>query len=200
MQKIAEVIEATTTEFVAQCYELYGLPPLGSLVKTGDDQMELYGIVYNSSTSSVEPGRRPIARGKDENSEEEIYRSNPQLSKLLRSEFSAIVVGHRRDQACHHYLAPVPARIHGFVYACSKEEVKSFSASLDFLNVLLNTRLPLPLEEVTGAALRQMSQVQANPHNFLVNAGKELAVLLGGDFNRLKVVLGRLSYDLTDKM
>ena len=200
MQKIAEVIEATTTEFVAQCYELYGLPPLGALIKTVDGQTELYGIVYNATTSSVEPGRRPIARGKDEVSEEAIYRSNPQLGKLLRSEFNAIVVGHRHDQKLHYYLAPIPARIHGFVYVCSTDEVKAFSGSLDFLNILLNTRLPLPLEEVTGATLRQMSQVQEDPRRFLVAAGKELAVLLGGDFNRLKVMLGKLTGDLRDKV
>ena len=83
--KIAEIVEASTTEFIAQCYELYCLPPLGSLVKTRDQAVELYGIVYNAGTTSVEPGRRPIARGKDETSEEEIYRSSPQLLKLLKT-------------------------------------------------------------------------------------------------------------------
>ena len=32
--RVGEVIEACTTDFVAQCYELYQSPPLGSLVKT----------------------------------------------------------------------------------------------------------------------------------------------------------------------
>ncbi|MDI6815133.1 MAG: hypothetical protein QMC90_03540, partial [Dehalococcoidales bacterium] len=74
-QRVGEVIGASTTDFVAQCYELYQSPPLGSLVKTVDLPVELYGIVYNAATTSLEPGRRPIARGKDEASEEEIYRS-----------------------------------------------------------------------------------------------------------------------------
>ncbi|UCD54000.1 MAG: hypothetical protein JSU76_03670, partial [Dehalococcoidia bacterium] len=86
-QRVGEVIEASTTDFAAQCYELYQSPPLGSLVKTGDSGVELYGIVYNAATTSLEPGRRPIARGRDETAEEEIYRSSPQLLKLLRSEF-----------------------------------------------------------------------------------------------------------------
>ena len=75
--RVGEVIEASTTDFVAQCYELYQLPPLGCLVKTRDLPLELYGIVYHATTASLEPGRRPIARGKDEDSEEAIYRSNP---------------------------------------------------------------------------------------------------------------------------
>jgi hypothetical protein len=190
--RVGEVIEASTTEFTAQCYELYQSPPLGSLVKTTDESVTLYGIVYNATTASIEPGRRPIARGKDEKNEEEIYRSSPQLLKLLRSEFSALVVGHRQSDKLFHYLPPKPARIHSFVYQCQAEELREFSQSFDFFNILLNTRLPVPIEEIVAASLRQMSQVYEDPHTFLVAAGKELAILLGGEFNRLKSVLGRI--------
>ena len=186
--RVGEVIEASTTDFTAQCYELYQSPPLGSLVKTGDS----YGIVYHATTSSLEPGRRPIARGKDEASEEEIYRSSPQLEKLLRSEFSALVAGHRRDNTIYNYLPPTPARIHGFVYRCSPEEVKEFSQSFDFLNILINTHLPVSVDELVAASLRQMSQAHEDRHAFLVAAGKELAILLSGQFNILKAILGRI--------
>ena len=192
MQRVGEVIETGTTDFVAQCYELYQSPPLGSLVKTTDSPVELYGIVYNATTTSLEPGRRPIARGKDETSEEEIYKSSPQLRQLLRSEFSALVVGYREDEKLYHYLPPKPARIHSFVYLCPPEEVKEFSQSFDFLNILINTHLPVPAEELIAAGLRQMSQVYKDPHAFLVASGKELAILLSGEFNQLKAILGRI--------
>ncbi|MFC2072036.1 hypothetical protein ACFLUU_04890 [Chloroflexota bacterium] len=190
--RVGEVIEASTTAFVAQCYELYQSPPLGSLVKTTDLPAELYGIVYYATTASLEPGRRPIARGKDETSEEEIYRSSPQLLKLLRTEFSTLVVGHKQENKLHRYLPPKPARIHSFVYLCPPDEVKEFSQSLDFLNILINTHLPVSVEELVAASLRQMSQVCEDPHTFLVAAGKELAILLGGEFNRLKSILGKI--------
>ena len=192
MQRVGEVIEASTSDFVAQCYELYQLPPLGSLVKTTDLPVELYGIVYNATTASLEPGRRPIARGRDEATEEEIYRSSPQLLKLLRSEFSALVVGHRQGDRLYHYLPPKPARIHGFVYLCSSEEIKGFSQSFDFLNILVNTHLPVSIDELVAASLRQMSQAYEDRHAFLVAAGKELAILLSGQFNQLKAILGRI--------
>ena len=163
MQKIAEVIEASTTDFIAQCYELYGLPPLGSLVRTGEAEADLYGIVCNATTSSVEPGRRPIARGRDEPDEEAVYRGNPQLAKLLRSEFNAAMVGHRQAWRDPPLPAPTPARIHGFVYLCPQDEVREFSRSFDFLDILLNATLPVPGEEVIAAALRQMSQSQEDP-------------------------------------
>ena len=192
MQRVGEVIEASTTEFTAQCYELYEIPPLGSLVKTKDSSVELYGIVYNAATTSLEPGRRPIARGKDEATEEEIYRSSPQLAKLLRSEFGALVVGHKQGDKLYHHLPPQPARIHSFVYLCPPEEVKEFGQSFDFLNILINARQPVPTEELISASLRQMSQAHPDPRAFLVAAGKELATLLSGNLNQLKTILGRI--------
>jgi hypothetical protein len=192
LQRVGEVIEASTTDFVAQCYELYQIPPLGSLVKTRDLPMELYGLVHNAATTSLEPGRRPIARGKDETTEEEIYRSSPQLLKLLKSEFGALVVGHRQGDKLYHHLPPQPARIHSFVYQCSPDEVKEFSQSFDFLNILINAHLPVPTEELISASLRQMSQAYEDRRAFLVAAGKELAIMLSGNLSQLKAILGRI--------
>ena len=102
------------------------------------------------------------------------------------------MVGHRQGDKLYHYLPPKPARIHGFVYLCSLEEVKEFSQSFAFLTILLNARLPVSVEEIVAATLRQMGQAYDDPRPFLVAAGKELAVLLGGQFNQLKAILGRL--------
>jgi hypothetical protein len=192
LQRAGEVTEASTTEFAAQCYELYQSPPLGSLVKTRDLPLELYGVVYNTTTASIDPGRRPIARGKDASSEEEIYRSSPQLLQLFRSEFSALVVGHRQCDRIYYYLPPRPARIHSFVYLCPPAEIKEFSRSLAFLKMLVTTRLPVPGDELIAACLRQISLAHEDRHRFLVTAGRELAALLGNQFQQLKSILERL--------
>jgi hypothetical protein len=186
--KIAEIIEASTAEFTAQCYELYELPPLGNLVKTGD----IYGIVCHAETAGMEPGRKPIARGKDEASEEAVYQSSPQLLKLLRSEFTAAVVGYKDGDKLYQHLPPQPARIHSFVYLCQPDEIKEFSRSFGFLSILVNATLLIPPEELIAAALRQMSLAQENSRAFLVTAGKYMANLLSADFIRLKNILGRL--------
>ena len=185
--KIAEVIEAETAGFTAQSYELYELPALGSLVKTGD----IYGIVCHAETAGLDTGRKPVARGKDEASEEAIYESSPQLTKLLRSAFTAAAVGYK-DGKIYQYLPPKPARLHSFVYLCQPEEVREFSKNLGFLNILVNARLLVSPEELIAAALRQMSKAQDDPRTFLVAAGKELAGLLSSDFMRLRNILGRL--------
>lgn len=191
-ERVGEVIEASTTAFTAQCYELYKIPPLGSLVKTSQAPIELYAIVYNAATTSLEPGRKPIARGQDEKTEEDIYRSSPQLAKLLRSEFGAVVVGYKEGDRLYQHLPPQPARIHSFVYQCPPQEVMAFGKSFGFLNILLNASLPVPAEELVGAALRQMSRAHKDPRAFLVAAGKELAILLSGNLGSLNAVLGRI--------
>jgi hypothetical protein len=186
--KIAEIIEASTAQFTAQCYGLYELPSLGALVRTGD----IYGIVCHAETAGMEPGRRPIARGKDEASEEAVYSSSPQLTKLLRSEFTAAAAGYKDGEKIYQYLPPRPARIHSFVYLCPPEEVREFSKNPGFLNILTNAALPIPPEELIAAALRQMAAAQEDKHAFMVAAGKELANLLSSDFIKLKNILGRL--------
>ncbi|MBI2869894.1 MAG: hypothetical protein HYX96_08735 [Chloroflexi bacterium] len=190
--RTGEVVESGTTGFVTQCYELYGMPALGSLVKTRAGSLELYGIVYNAATTSLEPGRRPLARGQEEAQEEDIYRASPQLLKLLKSEFQSLIVGYKDGDSYRQFLPPDPARIHAFVYTCPPAEVRQFSRSFDFLTQLLNASLPVPPDELAAAALRQMGRCHDEPRPFLVAAGKELAVLLKDDYNLLKSILGRI--------
>jgi hypothetical protein len=194
--RVGEVIEACTTDFTAQCYELYASPPLGGLVKTREKDIELYGVVYNVLTAGIEPGRRPIARGKDELNEEDIYRTNPQLLKLLKSEFSVLITGYKQNEQVFQYLPPRPAHIHSHVFDCKPEEVKVYSQSLDFLNILLKSRLEIPVEQLVGAVLRQIAPVYGSEkHAFLVAAGKELAALLSSDYAQLKAILKGLRND-----
>ena len=191
-QRVAEVIEASSAEFVAQCYQLEEAPPLGSLVKTKDKLCEIYGIVYNVETHSLDPGRRVVARGEGMETEEEIFRANPQLAKLLATDFKALVVGHRQGDGLYHYLPPKPAPIHGFVYICQLEEVELFAQSLDFLSLLVDARLSISVDEVIAACLRYASRAYPDSEAFLIKAGREMARLLSSDVQRLNSVLKRL--------
>ena len=203
--KIGEVIEASSTELIAQCYELHQPPPFGSLVRTREGQVEIYGVVCSAETTSIEPGRRPIARGGEEAEEEDIYRSSPQLAKLLRTDFTALVVGHRegawggeyekggegeKGEKLHHYLPPRPAKIHSFVYLCGAEEVENFSHRFDFLSILVGAGGQA--DELIAACLRQAATAHRDPRDFMVRAGKGLALLLGGETNRLNTILRRI--------
>jgi hypothetical protein len=190
--KIGEIVESNSTEFTAECYELHELPALGSLVKIAAPSQEIYGVVCQSGTAGIEPGRHPVARGKDEVSEEAVYESSPQLMKLLRSEFQVLIIGYKIDEKVYQYLPAKPAHIHAFVYVCTPDEVKQFGQSFDFLSILVNTRLDVPVEELVAAALREMSKAHTDPHTFLIAGGKALTAILSGDYRRLKTILARL--------
>ena len=190
---VGEVVEASTTEFVAQCHELYGSPPLGALVKTGGEDT-VYGVVADVITRSLDPGRRPVAMGAGEADVEAVYSRNPQLARLLSTEFRAVVVGHMQDGRLIRYVAPLPPKIHDMVYPCREEETREFSGSLHFLPLLLAVQTGSP-DDVVAAFLRGASRSHADPRAFLVGAGREMASLLGGDLQRLNGILRRLAHD-----
>jgi hypothetical protein len=192
LEKIGEVVETSNSEFLVQCYDLDGAPPLGSMVKTRGKGGEIYGIVYLSATHSVEPGRRITVRGKAHSSEADVFKSNPQLAKLLCSDFKAMVVGHSADRGVYQYLPPSPASIYSFAYTCSTEEVRVFTQSLDFLNLMIESRLPVSADEVIAAFLRYASRSHPDSEEFLIKAGKELAWTLSNDIRRLDSILKRL--------
>ncbi|KSV18304.1 hypothetical protein DA01_05690 [Dehalococcoides mccartyi] len=192
ISRIGEVIDTSTTDFTAQSYQLYNTPALGALVKTGEGENTIYAAVYHATTSSIEPGRKPIARGQDAASEEDIYAQSPQLSKLLRSEFSCLILGYRGQGQICQCLPPRPAHIHSFAETCTPQETEEFSRSFGFLNILVNSELPVPADEVTAACLRQLAASAPDKQSFLVKAGKELARILPGQYQRLKVILERI--------
>ena len=189
--RLGEVVEATTTEFVVQCYELYTAPALGSLVRCGDDEA-IYGIVHEIGTRSIDAGRRPIARGRDEDDEDAIYEANPQLSRLLSTEFRALSVGYIEDGTLRRWLAPLPPRIHSFVYPCSEDTLREFSAELDFASILLSAPIAAA-DDVLAAFLKTAGGAHPDREAFLVNAGRRLTPLLGGQMQRLDGILRRMA-------
>ena len=123
--RIAEVVESSSALFVAQCYELYETPPLGTLVRAGENPVT-YGVITKITTLGTDPTRRPVARGATELNESAVYANNPQLSRLLRTDFETVIVGYGDGGDIKHYLPPIPPRIHAFVYTLFKNSAESF--------------------------------------------------------------------------
>jgi hypothetical protein len=194
--RIGEVVEASTTDFLAQSYTLYDAPPFGALVRAGPPAAggeAIYGVVYRTETQSIDPGRRPIARGRDLASEDDLYRDNPQLPKLLRTDFRALTVGFGQDGHVHQYLPARPPRVHGFVYLCTPEEVIRFTQSLDFFQIIVAAGLGVPADELLAAVAREASAARGGgDEDFLLAAGERLVALLGDDLQRLTAALRRM--------
>ncbi len=239
---IGEIVEAGTTNFVAQCLEvprqneprLYDPPPFGSFVKilgpksslpsaspplflgeepgVGADEDDpfadapqatrapgtalpaaTYALVYAANTASLEMGRRPSALGFAD--EDELRRRQPQIFELLRTEFSGLLVAYSEGdgKALRRHLPPKPPRIHSRVLPCDSAEVRALTKDLSFLRgVLLPSGGALsgvPSDELAAACLRQARDAQTNDQEFLLRAGRALAMLLADDYDRLQAIL-----------
>lgn len=185
-KRLGEVVASSTSQFTAQCYQLFEPPALGELVRAGSSAV--YGVVCHVATEPLDPGRRILARGEGAASEEEVYRNNPQLSRLLHTRFQAMTVGYKSGDGVRQHLPPVPPRIHAFVHACADDEVARFTQCTDFLHILLASNLPM-VDEVVVACLRRAAGCHADPQAFLVAAGKALTAELAGQMPRLNSIL-----------
>ncbi len=188
--RIGEVVEASSTGFTAECYALYGAPPLGALVRVGDPAV--YGVVYSVTTAALDPGRRVSARGADEPDEASVYRNNPQIARLLATHLQALVVGHGRGHeragAVVHRLPAAPPRIHAFVRCCDDAEVRAFTEDLGFLHLLTTANVPA-IDEVIAASVRLACEARPDADAFRERAARALAEELSGDVPRLNAIL-----------
>ena len=188
--RVGEVTEANSAALVAQCYELYGAPPLGALLRVGPPPV--YAVVQTVRTEPLDPSRPVLARGQGAESIEAVYRDNPQIERLLTTRFDALIVGHSGPGGDYQLLPPAPPRIHSFVSLCSPEETARFTANLDFLRLLVNSGPPLA-DEVVVACLREAAASHPDGAAFALRAGRALAAELAGDVPRLNAIMRRVT-------
>lgn len=199
-ERIGEVIEATTTRFVAGAYELLQGPPFGALIRaqTRSEAMAIYGLVYEIRTGSKEPGGRAVVRGRTYTGrdlyDEEIYQEHPDLAEVLQTEFSAITVGFCEDGQMVQYLPPQPPPVHYSVYECDAEELIRFTEATDFFRAVLFA-YQIPSDELLAATIRAAARARRPfglDRAYLVRAGREIASLLKDDYDRLTAILRRI--------
>ncbi|NES78150.1 MULTISPECIES: HAS-barrel domain-containing protein [Okeania] len=202
---IAEVIETATTEFLAQCLEPDELdfpmmPAFGTWVKSEDEQSgnQIYGVVYYATTLPIDSVHRARALGM---SLTQLREEQPQIFAMLKTEFRVAIVGFKSQEELngstaengriYQYLPPRPPQIHQAVYLCEPEEIVRFSEKLDFLRTLLQL-FNAPVDALVAATIREIYQLRKADRNWLVQAGRNMSVLLRDDYDRLKIILGQI--------
>lgn len=190
-EPVGEVVEAATTSFVAEVPKerLHEPPAFGSLVQVIAGDLGIYGLVAAAQTGSTEPGRRATAFGLPL---EELRRQQPQIFELLRTTFTALVLGYREAGRCHLVLPPAPPPVHSFVAACQPAEAVELAEHPAFIRSLLSASGSLGGDELVAACLRGIYACSGE-YAFLVRAGRELALELHDDHRRLAGILGRIS-------
>ena len=193
--KIAEVIESSTREVIAEVYRSETPPPFGSWVQvTQPDGTTLFGLVSHVEIGSYEPNRRAIAFGK---TTEELQKEMPQVMELLRTTFRAQVIAYRdADGTLRQTLPPHPANIHAFVHACLSTDTRDLGRPYDFLRTLIRNPDPeVPVDDLIVAVLSNVYVAHGGRHGGeeeLIHAGRALSRLLNDDHERLHSILRRI--------
>ena len=193
---IAEVIETSTSEFLAQCLEpedlkLAVMPTFGSIVKAADEESgnQIFAVVYHATTAPIDSVHRARALGM---SLDELREEQPQIFAMLKTEFKAVIIGFKSPTGqMYQYLPPRPPQIHQGVYQCDIDEVIKFSEQLDFLRTLLQLQ-GAPVEALTAATIREIHHLRARDRSWLVTAGRTVSMILKDDYDRLRYVLSQM--------
>jgi hypothetical protein len=187
--RIGEIVETETSRFVAESFELHRPPALGQLVyATGDGNMHLYAVVCYGTTASPDPGRRAVRRSTGEVFDQAVYDEHPQLELMLRTEFTARLVGYADETRVRHYLPPQPPPLHYSVYTCTAQEVARFTERLTYLRLLLEVP-EMAAEQLLAAHIREIYGLRGDDQDWLSSAAREVAGLLKSDYERLMTVL-----------
>jgi hypothetical protein len=185
--EIGEVIGSSNTEFIAESALLHNSPPFGSFIKVKARET-IYAVVCNAYTHSLEPNRLAIAYHR---SEQELRDEQPQIFELLKTKFEAVIIGYECEGAIRYHLPPQPPRLHSFVYTCQPLEVRRLTAHFWFFRFLMNNE-KAPRDELIVATIRAAYAAHPDERAFLVKAGKELAKLIGDDYEMLSSILRRI--------
>ncbi|CAA9590179.1 Sll1318 protein [uncultured Synechococcales cyanobacterium] len=194
-EHVAEVIETSSVEFLAQCLEPEDLsfpvmPAFGSWVKSADEESgsQIYAVVCHATTSPIDSIHRARALGL---SLSELREQQPQIFAMLKTEFKAAIVGFNTGQSIYQHLPPRPPQIHQAVYCCAAPEILDFTTKFDFLRTLL--QIPsVPVDALVAATIREIYQLRQLDHAWLVQAGRSLSLLLKEDYDRLQAILSQI--------
>lgn len=205
-QHFAEVIQTSTTEFLAQCLEPEDLafpemPPFGSWVRSLDEETGnlIYAVVCHVTTTPIDSVHRARALGL---SLQELRDQQPQIFAMLKTEFRAAIVGFQvaatpangkqaQPGRVYHHLPPRPPQIHQAVYHCDPPEVLNFTDQFNFLRTLLD-QTAVPVDSLIAATLREAYGLRKADRNWLIQAGRFLSLLLKDDYDRLQVILDQV--------
>lgn len=192
--RIGEVIEANTGGFVAEAQLLHTPPALGSVAVIHESGIDTLAFVTSAETTPKDAGRRPTARGADYESEDEFYARHPEISRLIRTTFSAVIVAHRTEGQFIAYLPPRPPRLHAFVYPGDVHDIAGLGREPLTLRNIAAARLDAT-NEFLPAAIRTLASVQGSARaqeDYLRETGRRLVHFMRDDMRALQTVLAKI--------
>jgi len=189
--RIGWVLRASTVGFAVGCRVLEpSVPQFGDLVKVRlQDDTHVFGLIYDVQVEDDLAVRQLILAGEMEQEAVLDQRQN----RLVPIEISVLIVGHQRNETIVQGLPPQPPLSLDMLILCPDQDIRAFTGQLDYLRLVLNAP-QVPADELLIAHLRRAAAAHPpeSRHQFLVEAGRELARLLSFDMVRLDGILRRI--------
>jgi hypothetical protein len=194
--RLGETIAASTTGLTVECYQDREHLVLGQLVHAAVGTGRVLGIVTTISNVPIDSSRRPAARGENSEDEEALRRAHPELSRLVRTEFEAILVGYEteNDAVIHHGYPPRPPDLHSFVYVTDSGTARRFMEDVSFVDLIVGAVAnPALADQVVADAVDRFAALAEDSASFRRDCGKRLARLFNRDLIRLDALLLRMA-------
>jgi hypothetical protein len=190
---IARVTRCSTRSFVgASRLPEADVPTFGSFCKARAQrgQSEVIGLIYDIRIEDDEMARQ-IAIAIDPSREQ---LADNRLSRLIPIEISCLAVGYRSRDDYTYALPPQPPMTLDDIFALSKEEMKAFTQSMDFVPLVFSAP-GLPVDDLLASCLQYAAEVRPKSEQraFLVEAGRVCARQLAGDVARLDRLVRNLA-------
>jgi len=194
--QVGRVLRASSRGFAIGCRVMQPeIPVFGSFVRAEGlaPGSAIYGLIYDVGVEDDPFVRQFISADPPE----EVVRDQRE-NRQVPIEVSVLAVGVRRGfgsngENIRHCLPAQPPVTLDWLYQCTDEEVRAFTARFDYFRLVLEAR-EVPADELLAASLRAAAaaRLENERETFLVEAGRELARLLAGDPVRLEGLLRRL--------
>lgn len=189
--QVGRVLRASTRGFVIGCEVLRpDIPAFGSLVRAEGvtPGSAIYGLIYDVGVVDDLFARRFI--GAD--TPEEVV-LDQRKNRQVPIEVSVLTVGCGDGETIRHCLPPQSPVTLDWLYQCTDDEIRAFTARCDYFRLVLEAR-EVPADELLAANLRAAAAARPPDarDSFLVAAGHELVRLLAGDPTRLEGLLRRI--------
>jgi len=194
---IGRLLRSSTQQFVFSCRVPHPeVPQFGSFVRAPIQQnhSEVIGLISNIVVTD-DPMVKEMAAAAEHYSDEtfEALVLDQRQRLNISIEATVLAVGYRRDDKYIQALPPQPPVTLDKIHSCAPEEIRAFTAQLDFLRLIINAT-EAPSDELMATAISVAADTRpaADRQNYLKRAGRECARLLARDLTRLENLLRRI--------
>ena len=189
--QVGRVLRASTRGFTIGCAVMQpDIPAFGAFVRVDGPApgSVVYGLIYDVSTEDDLFVRQFISAA----APEEVVLDQRE-NRQVPIEVSVLAVGCGDGRAIRQCLPAQPPVTLDWLYMCTDDEVRVFTARTDFFRLVLEAR-EVPADELLAACLRAAAATRAEEmgRRFLIDAGRELVRLLASEPIRLEGLLQRL--------